>query len=410
MTSKYAQLYIADAPAGLPTEPAPAAAPEPAKSGIMAAMAELDAEVAKPDHAAAPDKPVPNAPAPKPDAKATAPDVKPVKPESVPDEVGEGLWRTAPKHLKNDHYKFKRETEGKISEYERKVKELESKSTQSPADLAKIKSLEERSAQLEKDLHDRESRLIQADYSKSEEFKRLYVDKGARAYTKAIGDIKNLKVRSVNAETGEESERPATQADFDAIRRLDPYEQDKKLQEMFGHSSARVAWHINELNGIESSANEAIESAREKSEAQRKEFETQNQSRISDFANFSKSAQDELVKNHPGYFAPDPENPEATTALQKGYDFVDSALNSKDVTPREHAEKATVIRSLAAVAPRLMVERKQDRAKIASLEAELAKFRKSSPTGADLNLNPAAPVKTDDRGISAASKAFDDAD
>jgi hypothetical protein len=57
-----------------------------------------------------------------------------------------------------------------------------------------------------------------------------------------------------------------------------------------------------------------------------------------------------------------------------------------------------------------MVERKQDRAKIASLEAELAKFRKSSPTGADLNLNPAAPVKTDDRGISAASKAFDDAD
>jgi hypothetical protein len=405
MPAKYARLYIPDAPAGLPAEPAPDSAPEPPKSGIMAAMAELDAEAAKPEPAAPEPKPAPEPAKPDPKAKlATDPKTAP-----EPEVVGEGLWKTAPKHLKNDHYKFKRETEGKIAEYERKVKELEGKSTQSPADLAKIKSLEERSAQLEKDLNDRESRLIQADYSKSEEFKRLYVDKGARAYTKAIGDIKHLKVRSVNAETGEETERPATQADFDAIRRLDPYEQDKKLQEMFGHSSARVAWHINELNGIEISANEAIESAREKSEAQRKEFETQNQSRISDLANFSKSAQEELVKNHPGYFAPDPENPEATTALQKGYDFVDSALNSKDVTPRERAEKATVIRSLAAVAPRLMVERKQDRAKIASLEAELAKFRKSSPTGAELNLNPAAPAKTEDRGILSAAKAFDDA-
>lgn len=399
-------LLIADPLTGGNPAPEPSPTPEPAKSGIMAAMAELDAEVAKPEPAATPEpKPTPEPAKPEPKEKPVA---EP-KPAPEPEVVGEGLWKTAPKHLKNDHYKFKRETESKISEYEKKVRELEAKSVQSPADLAKIKSLEERAAQLEKDLSDRESRLIQADYSKSDEFKRLYVDKGARAYTKAIGDIKGLKVKSANADTGEETERAATQADFDALRKLDPYEQDNRLQEMFGSSASRVAWHINQLNQIESEANDAIASAREKSDAQRKEFDTQNQARIADFANFSKAAQDELVKNHPGYFAPDPENPEATTALEKGYAFVDNALRKSDITPKEHAENATVIRSLAAVAPRLMVEKKQLLAKITGLETELGKFRKSSPTGADLNLNPAAPAKTEDRGILSAAKAFDDA-
>jgi len=383
------------APSPTPTPaptPSPApAAPSPAR-GIAAMVSGLSGEPEP--------KPEP-APTPTPEPKPTA---APTGAAPEPEPVGEGLWRTAPKHLKNDHYKTKRELEGKISEFERKTKELEGKTTQSPADLAKIKSYEERVAALEKDLADRESRLVQADYAKSDEFKRLYIDKGAKAYTKAIAEIKGLKVKTVN-EVGDESERPATQADFDAIRKLEPYDQDRKIHEMFGTSASRVALHLNILNSIESEANEAIASANEKATVTQREKESSRLKGTQEFEAHAKAAESELLKTHAVYFTPDETNPEATKALENGLKFVrDAAKNSMTMTPKESAETATIIEYLAGAAPRLMVEKKQLTAKMTALEAELAKYRKSSPGAASPGTAP-APAPKEARGIAAAIAA-----
>ncbi len=378
-------------PSPSPT-PAPSPAPSPAR-GIAAMVSGLSGEPEP--------KPEPT-PTPTPEPK-TPPAPTGAAPE--PEPAGEGLWKTAPKHLKNDHYKTKRELEGKISEFERKTKELEAKSTQSPADLAKIKSYEERVAALEKDLAERESRLVQADYAKSDEFKRLYIDKGTKAYTKAISEIKGLKVTATNQETGEESTRPATQADFDAIRKLEPYDQDRKIHEMFGTSASRVALHLNILNSIESEANEAIASANEKATASQREQENNRLKGTQEFEAHSKAAQEELLKTHAAYFAPDETNPEATKALQGGYDYVDNAAkNAKTMTPKEYAETTTIIRGLASAAPRLMVEKRQLTAKVTALEAELAKYRKSAPGAASPGTAP-APAPKEARGIAAAIAA-----
>jgi hypothetical protein len=386
----------APSPAPAPAA-APAAAPAPASEprGIAAALAKLT--------------PVPDAPAPIPKAEPSAPAVEPKgapAPAAGPeaDVVGEGLWRTAPKHLKNDHYKTKRELETKLGELEKKAKELEGKATQSPADLAKIKANDERIAQLEKDLQERESRLIQADYSKSDEFKRLYIDKGAKAYAKAIGEIKSLKVKVVDGE-GNESDRPATQADFDSIRKLEPYDQDRKIHEMFGTSASRVALHLNILNSIESEANDAILNANEKSAAARREADLQRESFNGEFKTHSEAAMSELTTKFKEFFAPDETNPEASKALEGGYSFVDETVaNTAKMSPKERAESTAIIRGLAAAAPRLMVEKKQLVSKVKALEEEISKFRKSAPGAASPGASSPAPAK-ELRGIAAAVAA-----
>ncbi len=383
-----------------PPSPSPAPAPEP-PSGIRAMMDEIAAGAkAEPKSAA----PAPPKEAPKVAAEPAKPD-EPPKPAAEPEPVGEGLWRTAPKHLKNDHYKTKRELESKLSEFERKNKELEAKAAPSQADIAKIKANEERIAQLEKELDDRESRLVQADYSKSEDFKKNYIEKGSKAYAKAIGEVKSLKVKAIDPATQEEAERPATQADFDMLRKLDPYEQDKKLDEMFGSSAKRVAWHLKQLETIETEANDAIASAREKSAASQKESEARKLKDSSDFKSFRQAAAGELVQKYGHYFAPDETNPDASKALEEGFKYVDNAekLNG-EANPKVRAETAAMIRGLAAVAPRLMVEKRQMLEKIKGLEDELGKYRRSSP-GSIAPSGAAAPAAQQEEGIAAIVKA-----
>ncbi len=402
---------MADEPNPTPVAPTPAPAPE--VSGISGMLAKFDLGVAEIDAkkpvASDETKTTPDAPKTEPKPEEAKPEPKPDEP--VPDStpIVEPVWDKAPKNLRNAHFKFKRETEEKIAKAEAKVKELEGKSVQSPDDLKKIKASEERIAALEKSLEEKDSRLMQADYSKSDEFKRLYIDKGERAYKKAVADVKTLRVKVTDQTTQEEVERPATEADFNALRKLDAYEQDKKLDEMFGASAKRVAMHINNLDSIESEANEAISGAREKSAEQQKQAQKQREERNGEFEAASKRANAELLEKHAAYFAPDETNPEASKALASGYEYVDEvAKNNGKASVKEHAESTAIVRALAAAAPRLMVEKKQLAAKIKGLEEELAKYRSSSPGNAGSKAS-GAPLDDKPIGLKGMAAAFDKA-
>lgn len=378
---------------GAPSTPSPAAPPAPASGGMRDFISKMGA---KPD-------PKPTA-APEPPKADVAPEAP--KPDAAPagdhPDVPDAVWEKAPKNLKNAYYKTKRELESKLTANEARLKELESKPNPTGADIKRIKELEERSAKLEKDLEDREQRLIQTDYRSSSEFQEKYEKKGLDAYNRAIGDVKRLQVKIVDGD-GNESMRPATENDFNALRALPPYEQDKKINEMFGTSAWRVSDHMRTLEKLEHEANEALASAKTKADENRRNFEKQNAERSTEFKTHSDRAIEELAKTHANYFAPDPTNPEATAALERGLKYVDeSAMNGSKMSPKDLAETTAMIRFLAGSAPRLMTEVNQLRAQLATKDEELSKYRKSSPGSAPspTGAPKAAPIE-EKRGIGA---------
>ena len=384
------------APAPAPAAPAPAAPPAAPSSG---GMRDFISNMGK--------KPEPKPSDDTPPAATKPADVSPVPaavttPADDHPDITDAVWDKAPKNLKNAYFKTRRELQEKLTANENRLKELESKSSGSPADVKRIKELEERSAKLEKDLEEREQRILQTDYRSSKEFREKYELKGQRAYKQAIDDVKRLKVKQTD-ESGTETLRPATEEDFAALRSLPPFEQDQKINEMFGTSAWRVSNHMRSLENLEQEANEALASAKTKAEESRRNFEKQSGERNAEFKAHSDRAIEELQKAHANFFAPDPANPEATAALERGLKFVDdSAADGAKMSPKDLAETTAMIRFLAGSAPRLMTEVNQLKAQIAAKDEELAKYRKSSPGSAPspTGAPKAAPVE-EKRGIGA---------
>lgn len=362
-----------------PAPSAPAASAAPASGGMKDFISKLGAKPEpKPAASPAPEPPKEPVAAPAPAAMITAAPVAADDHADVPDAI----WEKAPKNLKNAYYKTKRELETKLTSNETRLKELESKPNQSPADLKRIKELEERITKQEKDLEDREQRILQADYRSSKEFDEKYASKGNKAYQKAIGDVKALQVTLTDAD-GNQTQRPATENDFNALRALPPYEQDKKINELFGISAWRVSNHMRTLEALEQEANEAISTAKVKADENRRNFEKQNAERTTEYTTHADAYNAELVKTHAAYFAPDPTNPEASAALEQGLKYVDDAAkNHSKMSPKDLAETTSMIRYLAGSCPRLMTEINQLKAKLTAKDEELGKYRKSSPGSA----------------------------
>jgi hypothetical protein len=351
---------------------------------------------------AAPASPAAPEPPKEPAAGAPAAPVIPAPADDHPD-VPDEVWDKAPKNLKNAYYKTKREMQGKLTATEAKLKELESKPNQSPADLKKIQELETRASKLEKDLEEREQRILQADYSKSSDFQKKFVERGNKAYQRAIGEVKQLHVTLTDA-NDEKTERPATEGDFNALRSLPIYERDKKVNEMFGHSAHRVILHMNQIEQIEGEANEAIANAKTTAEENQRTFQKQSEERNTEYKSHIDRVNEEMVKTHAAYFAPDPANPEASQALERGLKYVDeAAANMSKMSPKDLAETTSMIRYLAGSAPRLMTENNQLKSKLTALEEELGKYRKSSPGSAPApaGSNGAKAPEKEARGINA---------
>lgn len=401
---------LAPSPApAAPTSPIPSSAPKPAAPVAPAAptpaaeapkpsvgMNDFIAKMGKPAEPAKPDA------APKLGTEAAGVPQTPATPDTqTPEiEVGDEVWEKAPKNLKNSWFKLKRESGAKIAEYDRKIKELEGKSNQSPADLKKIQELEARSAQLEKDLEKRENLLAETSYERSAAYKKDHLDKWDAAAKRIGTAVSALKVKVVDGE-GNETERLATGVDIDRLRAMDAGAQDDAVNQMFGKSAYRVFGFLNELDGLERDSKEAVANAKSKSDETRRTGEKQYSERSTEFKSHAEKFKTDIETAHAEYFAPDPSNPEASDALQKGFEYVDNAAaNQHTLSPKDLAETTTMIRYLAASAPRLMKEKTQLKEKVAALETELSKYRKSSPNSATPSAT-SVPVKTEARGISA---------
>lgn len=382
-------------PAAAPA--APAATPE-APTGIAAMMAQLDADtVPKPATTTAPD------PKATPDPKAPAADPKAkVEPAPEPEAV---RWEKAPPRLRKAYEDRTKELETsnrKIAEFESKIKAIEGKKVETPADTKLIEEYQGRIKALEQD-------LAQSSYERSPEFKRNYVEKWNSSYKTAVDEVKTLMVGEGVGD--ERKERPATEADFRAILRMETKDQGPAARRLFGDSADVILTHRNDLRRIEREGQEALARAKETHETQSKEQQLASQKQQETYERSKQESENELRTKWPQFFGDDPADEEVNKALNGGREFVKNAIaKMPTASPEDRAAYAAVIEARAAAYPRIVLEKRRADEKVKALETELAKYRGSDPGAAKVNGAAAKPGESGEEpaeGIKALASKFD---
>lgn len=389
---------IAPAPAAAPAAPAtttntPAVAPS-GPVGIDKLMSDFNEAVtpATPEAKLPETKPDPAKPDPKPTDK---PPEKPTDPKAKPED----LWEKAPPKLKNQHFQLKRESEEKISSLEKRIKEIESKPKEAPGDAKALQQYQTRVKELEQ-------QMAATDYRQSPEFKRQFIDRYNGEYTAALNEVKALQITVPGKEGEDPTTRPATENDFRRILNLSPGDQDEAISALFGKYSPRVFSRLLELQRIERAANDAVDEHAKGYEVKAAESKAAKEKEESDYNAAIEAANSELQSKYPNYFAADEKDPEASAALQKGYDFADFVVSkAATLTPQERAAYSAVLRGRAAAFLPTELKLKRANAKLESAEQELAKFRKSDPGGGDERSGEQVATKAG--GISEMAGQFD---
>lgn len=258
--------------------------------------------------------------------------------------------------------KTRSEREAEITKLQSKIKEFESKQFVTPEQIQQQKDREER-------LRELEAQSAAADFRKTPEYKRDFIDPWQQEWRSAVANVKELFV----SPEGEEP-RPGTAKDFDAVRNAGSYIQQRNMaKQLFGEEWDVVMTHINSMRGIENRAAQAV-ATHEQS------YETTRQTELTTYQSAYDETDKNLVSTYPQFFGEDPENPEAIAEMQKGLDFIDRALEqSKKSTLAERAAANATIRRWAGAFPRMHFMLGKKDAEIASLKEALAKYRGSDP-------------------------------
>ena len=320
-------------------------------------------------------------------------------------------WKTAPKEFRERFEKLSlehkttaqkaAEFEKRVTDYESKIKEIESKS--GDTSKADLKLVEEYTTRINK----YEETLQELDYSRSDKFQKEYVQPFTQRYTQAVEQITQLQVTSGQDEDGNATTRPATKSDFDGLTAL-PFGQQRALaRQLFGPDADVVLSHINRLAEIRTDANNAIEAAKTSGDVRTKEQQLANQKQAQEYEGYLKTFQTELETNWPDMFTPPKDDQEGADALKAGYEFVDTAIGkASDMTPQDRAAHTAVLRARAAAYPLLehrlgKIESERD-----SLLTELKELRGSDPGKGGAKPAPSAKDDSDSMDFTKASEAF----
>lgn len=398
----------------------PPAGSDISSGGIAGMMEQLDRAVAmdsgKPAAPAAPAPPEPPAPAKpaelaapaapaKPAAKADpAPAADPTpKPNEEPD------WSKAPQKWHKIYEDHKAKTTGTIRSLEEKVKALESKRVEAPGDAAKIAAYEKQIEDIRKEAISAKQRLAEVDFTKSDEYKTNFVDRAQRIWTKAVQLVTQLKVTDA-----EGNQRPATQADFDAIRTAPEHLRAYKAKELFGddidpHAITKYADAIDQVREeadlavAKHAANHEQTATQRAAEARKgqESYQAQYQSAL------------KAIQDNPEYgqwFRPDENNPEESKLLQDGFDEIEKVTTALAEMPADaQAAYAAVFRARAAAMPRLLVAHNRVKAELEAVKAELTKLRGKDPGNIGKG-GGETPSAEGPQGIAAMAALFDKSD
>lgn len=258
---------------------------------------------------------------------------------------------------------------------------------QTPANDERIAQLEKMIEEGKQETKTWKQRVEEADFTRSEEYTNKFVNPYQSERKRALEEVKGLTVSFT--QDGEPQTRQATESDFTKAMSLPPSEQDDYIHATFGKSAWRVMNRINELNRIKEAANNSVTEFAAN-------YEKNKTTRELDFKRQRDEYEKALAEAHSG-FQKDPElgkylteaetDPEGTKLFKTALEKFDSF---KTVQPT--AADAAEVRASYAMKPRLLHENKQLSAKVASLEAELAKLRGVDPGQAVKTVTGSAAV------------------
>ena len=316
-------------------------------------------------------------------------------------------WKTAPNHFRKSFEKTqaelkaeresKSQIQAKVSEYEAKIKAIESKPVETKADTALVEKYEN-------ELKSLQSTVRELDYSKSVEFQDKFVKPLAKTYQKALQEVQQL-----TATDADQNSRAATQQDFDTLRNLPFGQRRAAARSMFGEDADVVLGHISRIEQMRQEGNEALEEAKSNGEIRQKEQRIAQQREQEQYQNYLKQAHSELESEFPDFFKPNAEDPDAAKALQGGYELVDTAVNkAANMTLQDRAAYNAVFRARAAAFPLMEHNLKKIAAENASLVEELKKYRGSDPGAGGVKSVPNSPVEDDIPDFKAAIAKFNE--
>lgn len=399
-----------------PVVAAPETPAAPQRGGIDAMMAQLDQAAASGKTIGEVEsKPAPATPATKPEAKApeapkapeakAAPATAPKTPEPEMSEADmEKVIKANPKAWRVfEASKKKWQTEK--STLESRIQQIESKATQTPADDKKLEALNKQLEELRGESSKYKQELVKRDFTASDEYKKNYVEKANTVYAEAVGFVQQLTVNEG------ESQRKATQADFDEIRSLPLGTRRKVANDKFGDYAGDVLQFVRDIDTIKRDATMAVQRHAEQSEKEAAERETNSARSKQEYDSYYKQSLDGVRSNeaYGKWFSPDEADPEATKLLADGFDEIEKVTSQLDSLPIDQkAAYSAVFRARAAATPRLILEINRANAKNAELEAELAKYRGTDP-GSEQGKGGEQLQGEKPRGIAGAASVFDEA-
>lgn len=307
---------------------------------------------------------------PKEPAKTTAKE-KPLQ-EMTSEEL-DAVMKKAPSKAWKVYEFYKNKTEGKIAEYEAKIKTIGEKPVETAADAKKVEAYEKQIKELQEQNSTHLKTLAELDYSKSPEFRERFTEPLARAYQAAVDEISQLTVAE-----GETS-RQATQNDFDLLLRLPLKEQIVRAKAMFGDMADVFFTRRNEVQRIQNEGRQALAKAQTDAEGNRTKAELKTKEEQNLFDSQLEAESAGLVEKFPHLFG-DTDNQESAKAQDEGREFARKAISDlSKMSPADRAAHVSALVHSHGFARRAMVEMKALESEVETLKAELAKYRKTDP-------------------------------
>lgn len=322
------------------------------------------------------------------------------KSEETKPEGGKSYMRTLGEKYDNLKKEVEQTYKPELQKLRAKIQEYETKKPEDAAPLLeRVKQLESRNQQLEKHIE-------YVDYTKSKDFESNYEKPYAQAWTEAVAEFQELKVREPAGEdeSGEPvfKSRPATKDDLIRLGSMTLSDMDEAAQRMFGPSASRAINHIQNLRKLLLSRNNALENARQRAGEFKSRQEAEMHSRTETLAKAWQETDKELREQYPRAFVAEDGNEADKAAHTKGFALADllfigsdgltpeqvEALpehfrnivkSKKPLTEQDRVKLHAIARVKMANHDRQLARVRAYQERISELEASLAEYEKSEP-------------------------------
>lgn len=289
-----------------------------------------------------------------------------------------------------DEYKVRAtKLESEIAELRKAVPDPKSRE----AEIAEMAAAKKRLSELEEEMR-------YANYAKSQEFQDKYQKPYEDQWKRSMADLAEITL--TDAQSGQE--RPIGPQDLLELVNLPLQQARARANELYGDYADDVMGQRKEIRRLFDDQQRALDEARktgaQRDEMQRKQWAEIQQQTARHISETWQSANEAILKDEKRshYFKPVDGDDEGNKRLARGYELADKAFSVNPLDPRLTAEQRTelvrlhaAVRNRSAAFGRLLYQHEKAQSEIASLKAEIAKYKQAEPPAAAPSRETPAP-------------------